>query len=382
MICVKCGSDVPDLPFCGKCGWKQDRPVPQRRAKARGNGLGTVYRRNGAWTAMMTRYSTVQIDDETGKKRYTQKRHSKGGFATKKEALAWLEGQRQQTTKRVPKLIEYWTMYEADSLPKLSSAKQSAYRVARRRLDSIMGLPIDVLTVADLRRVVKDAELTYYPSKDMRDLLSNLYQLAMADQVVTNNIAHMIVLPELNARESEPFTADEVQTMWAAFSAGNTFIGYMLLMIYSGMMPGELLALKKSNIDLDKCEIWKSGLKTKERKEKPIVFPEFVRPVVEALMDLSAERSRGSSDKLAPWPKDRWYDAYHAALKSIGVRDLPPYSCRHTTGTEAARAELPAPMIQKLMRHAKITTSQRYIHLDTADAHDSVNQLPGPPKNE
>ena len=143
----------------------------------------------------------------------------------------------------------------------------------------------------------------------------------------------------------------------------------MLVMIYSGMMPGELLALRKDMVDLERCEIIGVGKKTKVRKESALVFADCVKPVLSALMDSSP------SDKVICRQKDQWYKDYHEAVRSMGIRDLPPYSCRHTTGTEAARLGLNAPTIQKVMRHAKITTSQRYIHLGDDTVRNALNQM-------
>ena len=76
--------------------------------------------------------------------------------------------------------------------------------------------------------------------------------------------------------------------------------------------------------------------------------------------------------------KDRFYKTYHDTLKSLGVRDLPPYSCRHTTATDAARQNISAATLQQLMRHAKLTTTQKYIHLSSEDARKAVNQMTKP----
>ena len=177
------------------------------------------------------------------------------------------------------------------------------------------------------------------------------------------------MLPELEEKESEPFTAEEVEKMWTAFANGNVFVGYFLLMVYTGMMPGELFACRKDMVDYDCCEIWGCGKKTKTRKDVPIVFPSALIPVLEALCGYS------KSEKLQPHARDRWYDKYHRTAVQIGIRDLPPYSCRHTTSTEAAKLNLAAPIIQQLMRHSKITTTQKYIHLGTQEAHKAVNQM-------
>lgn len=371
MICVKCGKEAPDAPFCSLCGWKQsDKVVAHSR---RSNGEGCVYKRGKTWYAVATIYTQALTVD--GKRVYKQKRRKKGGFRTRREAAEYAIKMRSSTEKPVPTVLDLYTQWEKNDLPKLSESKQCAYKKARERLDDIMGRKIDSLTVAEMQELINDKATSFYTARDMKVLLSHIYKKALPDQFVTTNLSEYIVLPELDEKEAVPFTADEVQRMWSAFAGGDTFIGYLLLMIYTGMMPGELFACTKDMINYDKCEIWGCGKKTKKRKkEVPIVFPAFIAPVLEALCAWTEDT------RLQPSGHNQWYDSYHEATKRIGIRDLPPYSCRHTTGTEAARLNLSAPVIQNVMRHSKITTTQRYIHLGTAETHAALNQMPGAAK--
>ena len=360
MNCSKCSSELNEkwliCPFCGK-------PINYTPTKRkRGNGQGTAWKRNNKWTAQVTDYIYV---DEKGKKH--RKYKTKGGFATKKEALDYCKSLRSSEERVVPTLLDLYLVWEKTELPKLSKDRQSGYKKARERLESIIGRKIDSLTTADLQKVIDDNSSSYYTAKDMKTVLSHLYNRACADRFVPTNLTQFIVLPTLEEKDSVPFTEDEVTKMWSAYADGDTFIGYMLLMIYSGMMPAELFACEKQMIDLNRCEIYGCGRKT--RKKSVIVFADIVKPVVEDLMTLS------STNKLCHLWKTEWYDEYHKATKRIGIRDLPPYSCRHTTGTEAAKQNLNASTIQKLMRHSKITTSQRYIHLGTDEAHQAVNTI-------
>lgn len=367
MICVKCGKEAPDAPFCALCGWKQSAAVKTRTR--RGNGQGRVWKRGSTWYAQVTLYSTAAVVD--GKKVYRQKKRTKGGFATKRDALDYISTLRSAEGRRIPTVLELYTAWETNDLPKLSESKKSAYKKARERIDGIMGRKIDTLTVSELQELVNAQASSYYTARDIKVLLSHIYKKALPDQYVTDNLSQYIVLPELDEKDAEPFTAEEVQAFWKAYADGDIFIGYMLLMVYTGMMPGELFACKKSMIDYDKHEIWGCGKKTKKRKkEVPIVFPDFIAPVLQALSDASP------SDLIQPQGENDWYAAYHEATKRAGVRDLPPYSCRHTTGTEAAKLNLNAAIIQNVMRHSKITTTQRYIHLGTESTHAAVNQIP------
>ena len=367
MICIKCKKEAPDAPYCALCGWKQANAV--RTRTRRGNGEGNVWKRGSTWYARVTVYTAAGEKD--GKKVYTQKRRTKGGFATKRDALEYITTLRSNEGRRMPTLLELYSAWEKNDLPKLSESKKSAYKKARERLDGIMGRKIDTLTTAELQMLVDDQANSYYTARDMKTLLSHLYKKALPDGYVMQNLSEFIVLPELDEADAEPFTADEVQKIWTAYGEGEVFAGYLLLMIYTGMMPGELFACKKDMIDYDKREIYGCGKKTKKRKkEVAIVFPDVIEPVLRTLSEIA------DGEYIQPIQRNEWYEQYHAVVRRIGIRDLPPYSCRHTTGTEAAKLNLSAPVIQQVMRHSKITTTQRYIHLGPDAAHAAVNLMP------
>lgn len=146
----------------------------------------------------------------------------------------------------------------------------------------------------------------------------------------------------------------------------------LLMMIYTSMMPGELLACKADMIDYNRFEIYSRGKKAKKRKDTPIVFPEFIAPVLQEL----SEKSTSKTGKIFGGDENAFYTVYHAATSAIGVRDLtPPYSCRHTTATEAVKKGVELPVLQQIMRHAKLSSTQRYVHVSTDAAHKAINQL-------
>lgn len=368
MICVKCGKDAPDGAFCIHCGAKQAQKARARRR--RGNGSGTAFKRGnpGSWYVQVT--TAIYLED--GK--LVQRRKTKGGFPTKSAALAYAEQLKVHEEKHVPTLRELYDVWHKTEHPKLSKSKQQAYDIARRRLDPIIDRQVDQLTTTDLQTCVNESSTSFYTARDMKVLLSHCYKRACADQFVTANLAQWIVLPQLNEKEAEPFTRDEVAVMWSAYADGNLFVGQLLLMIYSGMMPAELFACRASQIDEAKCEIYGCGKKTKVRKEAVIVYAECVKPIVRQLIEDAVD------DKIQPLSKNAWYDKYHETMAAIGVRDLPPYSCRHTTGTEAANSGMNSATIQRILRHAKITTSQRYIHQGTDEVHKGINQIAAMPQ--
>lgn len=117
-------------------------------------------------------------------------------------------------------------------------------------------------------------------------------------------------------------------------------------------------------VDWDAYEIRGYGLKTKRRKEPPIVFPEIIAPV---MLD-QCQQSKSRVGNALCMNRDNIHHEYHSALQRAGVRNLPPYPCRYTTATALTLGIIAPSVIQEVTRHTKFTTTQRYIHPDTASA--------------
>lgn len=367
MKCIKCGADLPDgALYCPACGKKQTQEPKPERKKTRGNGTGCVYRIGKKWAAEVTLGYRTTSD---GKRKRIIKR--KKGFSTKAEAILYIPALLQQVEKQQKTTLdELWTFYEANGLTKLSKSKQGHYRTAYNKLQSVSFVDLAALTIKDLQGVVNEKATTYYPAKDMKTLLCHLYDLAVADQLVTVNIAEYIELPHLEEESPNPFTKDEVSALWSDYFSGSTVTGYALLMIYTGMMPGELFELRTDMIDLDNKVICGAGLKTEVRKKAPIVLSDFIVPVIKELLN------HANGDKFLPLRRDAYRKEFKAMLERCGCRsDLVPYSCRHTTATSLASAEVALTTIKEVMRHSKVTTTQRYVHITAGEMLAAVNRM-------
>lgn len=379
MKCSSCGRAIPNGSFyCNRCGAAQGEgtaipsPAVQPKRSRRANGEGTVYKRGGKWYAKVR---TAYVDGNQTK--YLSK--VKGGFQTKSEARDALPALREallQSAGAVPKdkrhltVSHYWASYESNSFPKLSRTKQANYRTAYNRLKPIWNWNVADLTVDDLRNLVSSSCQTFYPAHDMKIVLQRIFDLAAADGIANRSLPSFIILPDKNEKERQPFTPEEAAAIFAQWQQGNLFAGYIILMMSTGMMPGELAICKKSMIDLDKQVIVGSGLKTKQRKEQSIVLPPFVIPVLKRLL---AEIPGPSL-----LPRMSYYtfrEKYYAVLKAAGCRMLPPYSCRHTTATILALdPTVSLATVSRVMRHSQRMT-ERYTHASDEDALQTVSHV-------
>ena len=367
--CIKCGADLPlgalYCPMCGKKQTAQTNPEKKRTGRSRPNGTGSVYRRGKTWECAIVLGYVIQPD---GKRKAI--RPTKGGFKTKKEAMEYLPKLKEDRPRLTPTLYDLWERYQdSKKYTQLSASRKEKYAIAWRKLEWLWFTKIDLLTTFDLQDTVNDQASTFYTARDLKDLLSKLYQMALPDQYVKSNLAEYIELPELNAKKQEAFTAEEIAKLWTDYADGNWWTGYILLMIYTGMMPGELLGCQKEFIDWQGKQIRGAGKKTKERKETPIVLADVILPVLSDLCDHTA------GEKLIKINKDNFYQVYYETLQRAGCRRLTPYSCRHTAATSLAMENIPPSVIQKVMRHAKFSTTEKYIHISIDPMLEAVNKL-------
>ena len=376
MNCLKCKAAIPDGSlFCNYCGKKQTSSEKKQTKKVRGNGMGSAYRRGKTWTAIVTMDWMEQIDQPK-----VPIRKTKGGFKSKAEAIAYcpiLKAGGVEKPVEAPRLSAYWKTYSEGNMLKISKGKQSAYKTAWKKLKPLHDVRVDTITVDLLQKVIDESCPTFDPAKDCKTLMSNLFDIAARDRFVVRDLPDFISLPEHVESEPIPFNKDEQKKIWKAYDDGDRRAAAHLLMIYTGMMPGEAMLLKVENINLKERIIVRAGLKTKIRKRTPVVLADCILPVVEDLIEHAMP-----SGYIWKRNEKAWYEDYYAVLEETGCRKLPPYSCRHTTATALAVDKNVAPQtIRKIMRWSTVKMLDHYAHPETSDALDGVNQIARPNAN-
>lgn len=374
MNCTKCFKELSEqYTYCPHCGKNLSQSTRANKKHKRGNGQGSIYKRGQTWTINIT---TELVPTKGGK--IKQKRVTKGGFAKKIDALEYMhilkaqieERERLKSAPTLDILHEQYLL--SQKYVSIGKTTKDAYAYAWERIKKVglINKSIESLTILDLQSVVDTQTNSFDPASDVKALLSHLYNSALKQQLVSENLSKYLTLPPRPKSKQKEFLPDEIKQFWHAFSSGYTFAGFPLLMIYTGMMPIELMNLEFSMIDWEKKEIIGCGKKTEERKTKSIILADAIIPVLQTLCEKSTSISH-----VLDLSRDQFYLRFKNLCTEIGVRQLPPYSCRHTCATELDRLNISPSTIQEIMRHAEFSTTTNYIHKSTQDAHNAVNKI-------
>lgn len=163
----------------------------------------------------------------------------------------------------------------ATSAPVRWKSTQRKYSKAKDRLATLFRTDIRSIHISDLNAIC--ADLTYNSAHAVQNLVSKVYQLAMAEQYVAVNLAPLMTLPTDHAETPKmPFAKGEIDTLWVDYrQTKEPVCASILLCIYTGLMPIELLRLTKQDCDLDAGLIDSAvGAKTEKRRTSYVLVPE------------------------------------------------------------------------------------------------------------
>lgn len=384
MICrnKKCAKEIPEgSQYCNWCGWKQE--VSVRNSKKRGNGQGTVYKLpNGKYKAVVI-LAYYNEQDEEGKTHLRKKVRTKtcdkakDAAAAIPELIKGAQGYKAQNDMTVYALRDAYI--NSQKYLKLSSGQQDKLGYAWNRWKPVWYRKINDLLIDDLQDTIDALKLTYYPARDMKVMMSHIYETAMRRELVTWNKTECIDLPESPKAKKEIFTEDEKQAFWNDYEGrdkdGNIhrenvheFTGYILIMIYAGLRYGELAKLQKENIFLGEHYMI-GGIKTEAGTDRTIAIADKILPIVRLFY-------MKNHHKLLEMNEDNFYSQYWETLERTGIRHLPPQTCRHTYFSGMSAEGVQPGIIATAGGHADYdTTFKNYVNIPLTDLLAAVNKI-------
>ena len=216
-------------------------------------------------------------------------------------------------------------------------------------------MPLDKITPMLLRKIATETQWTS-PSrrKGAVRLVTSILAQAVSDELIMRNPALSIPATRSVKRELDPFSREEADALIAKLYKSTSglqaiYAAFFEFSFYTGMRPGEAMALRWSEVDTSKrtarvCRIRIYGKiqeRTKTKKSREVLLNdralhaiEKARPLTEMRSDyVFAPEGSGKKEELfihsETGPKRYWL----SAMRKLGFRHRRMYDTRHTYAT-------------------------------------------------
>ena len=204
----------------------------------------------------------------------------------------------------------------------------------------------------------------------LRQIFNHAIECGSADRNPTAGVRR-----NPGSRLTRFLSVEEVHRMHAALDAhrgrgsGSQQADVIRLLLYTGCRKGEVIGLRWAEVDVDRLHLHDSKV-----GPRTVLLNQPAREVIARqtrsgsafVFPSRFDSSKPRSDELSLWRKVR----RTAELKDVRLHDL-----RHTFASHAALANVPLPVIARLLGHSRERMTLRYAHISDHEAQDAAERI-------
>lgn len=188
---------------------------------------------------------------------------------------------RQRNTITLRQLFNEWLPIHSQSV---SDSAVKSYYIAFKHISNISDMPITDIHFQHLQNVINSMHvkgLSYSSCKKVRTLLNQLFNYAIIkDYHITNYAQHLNLGPNIPTIQRKAFTRQQINKLWAIDTSYSHMI---LILLYTGLRIGELLNLRKQDINRRSSHLIVRHAKTKAGEGRIIPLHHRIMPLIEQI---------------------------------------------------------------------------------------------------
>lgn len=186
---------------------------------------------------------------------------------------------RQRNTITLRQLFNEWLPIHSQSI---SRSAVNSYHIAFKHISNISDMSITDIHFQHLQNVIDSMHvkgLSYSSCKKVRTVLNQLFNYAIIkDYPITNYALHLNLGPNIPTIRRKVFTRQQINKLWAIDTPYSHMI---LILLYTGLRIGELLALRKQDINRRSLYLVVKRSKTKAGEGRIIPLHHRIIPLIE-----------------------------------------------------------------------------------------------------
>lgn len=221
-------------------------------------------------------------------------------------------------------------------------------------------------------------------------LLNRCFSMAVLNDYIDKNPCEKVKPPKRIRKNVQYFASDELKKL---FDTPHMTQRMLLLMLYTGLRKGELLALELRNINfkekyINVCQSlvrFEGGEKivqtTKSRRDRYVPLNDNALQILDSIIELDHPSDflfTGSKGQPLPFRTfQKRYQTYFDMQKKKypDLKYLSPHKLRHTFATFVLRSGADVETVRCLLGHSDITTTQIYVHSSDEQLRQATQKL-------
>lgn len=245
----------------------------------------------------------------------------------------------------------------------LSQSTLDSYANSFKHLASLYYEPFQDLKYVDYQKILdsmRKSGLSYSSLKKVRSLISLLEKYAVKIELINKCYAPLLSIGKNKAvHPHHPFSRQKINRLWANIDEPG--VDTVLILLYTGMRVGEMLALQKTDVNLRQGYI-------RITKSKTVSGIRTI-PIHHRIFPLITNRMKSIGVYLIADSKGKQYDysrycvLWRNVMHSIKANGHTIHDCRHTVATLLDNAGANETAKRRILGHAGGDVTERvYTH--------------------
>lgn len=327
------------------------------------NGYGSCHKIGGSKKRAKPFRARVtdgwEWDAEKGKA--IQKYRTIGYYESRREGLIALAEYNKNPAKRGTADLTFADVYELWlSHKKPEGQALRAYKNAYKHSEMLHKMKMKDIKVEHLETAMSNVTVGVAAQKLLKTFWNQVFDFAMSRDIIHKNYSKSVRTKDKDSNQSsrQPFTKEEIQLLWNNVDKVEG-VDTILILIYTGMRPSELLGIHKDNVYCEERYMI-GGIKTDAGRDRVIPIHKSVLPLI--------ERRLQSSDYLVANKKGEpmSYELFRStcfvpAMGALGLKHT-AHECRHTGVSLMTMAGIDDRLVKKIVGHSTGDITARYTH--------------------
>lgn len=269
-------------------------------------------------------------------------------------------------------IADIWDIFKQRRFGVISDSGRRIYTAAYSHLSPIHNAAIKDLKTYHLQNLIDSVDRGWQTKSHIQTLLHQMFDIAIELDIIEKNYAEFIKKDSRPKSEMhKAFTSDEIKLLFnSVFS--EVWADTVLIMIYTGMRPSEMLKIRIEDIHLQE-KYMVGGLKTKAGKGRVIPINDKVYPFISRRYNTENEFLIEYKGK--PLRYDIYAKDFKQLMDALGMEHL-PHDGRHTFASIANTAGVNPVTVKLIMGHSSQDITERvYTHKAIDELLAAVNIL-------